>query len=175
MTPENTRVRFTRTSLYVSRECWACIRARRKRPSTEAERAAKRAYARARRDGTYVPKRAPVIGAEERAVLSARHDARIAEVGYDWARKRKSKAARGREARLERERRIAQEIACEESAQLQAATSNPDLAALIEEQKRDARTFSLPRSWRFVPQDWAERLFYGDSDRSMNLRWDGAV
>lgn len=163
MTPENTRTRFTRTSLYEHRECWTCIRARRRlRQSTPGALAAKRAYARAKKDGTYVPKRAPVISPEERAVLQERHDQRVETVGYDWARKRKSKAARLREVSAERDRLAMASIKAERATELAIASQNPELVALIAEQERDARTFSLVRTARFVPQDWAERIFYGE-------------
>ena len=165
MTEANTRVRFIRTSLYEHRECWTCIRARRRaRQATPESLAAKRAYQRAKRDGTYAPKGAPIIGAEERAVLEARHAARIAEVGYDWARKRKSKAVRLREAATEREQAAEVVLAAERAAELLRARQDPELAALIDEQTRDGRTFKLVRTGRFVPQGMADRLFYGELD-----------
>jgi hypothetical protein len=40
-----------------------------------------------------------------------------------------------------------------------------ELERLIFEQARDARTFQLKRPALFVPQDWANRIFYGEYDQ----------
>jgi hypothetical protein len=162
MTPENTRVRYIRTSFYAHRECWTCIRERRR-----TTRAAYRLRVKQRGVRLKVASR---ISPSERAALQARHDRRIAEVGYDWARKRKSKMRRVAVYRAEREKLTKISLVREEAEMLMIARQNPELGALIAEQARDARTFQVLRSDRFVPQDWADRLLYGESSAEFVAR-----
>jgi hypothetical protein len=170
MTPENTRTRFTRNSPYPMRECWTCIRARRRAgQQTEAGRIYRRRYMAAHYGGSRAErwrsgplKKVRLTGAETRAAWE-RHENLVGETRARALAKRARKRGAIQLA-AERERLAIASIQVERAEELAIACTNPELAKLIEDQKRDDRTFRLSRSPRFVPQDIAERLFYGEAE-----------